>query len=257
MTEKATVLAVDDAPANLAVIRGILGDEFILKLATSGLKALEIAVVEPPDLILLDVMMPEMDGYELCRRLRADLRTSTIPIIFVTARTSLQDEIAGFEAGGSDFIRKPLVPQILLYRMRSLLAARANAPHPAFRPVTVFQGANAPDPAPGRSPTPHIEYHIDLDGFITFSRILAPLPAICRQLDHYLDCLTDLLGCDQVGALTTACSDHGRVEAIVRFPAQCPGYNGGLDTVNARCIMEVAPSRQGFVCQLFFDGENP
>jgi putative two-component system response regulator len=83
--EKPTILAVDDTPENLDVVKGILADEYIVKAATSGAMALKIVEKQPPDLVLLDIMMPEMDGYEVCRRLKDDDVTRGIPVIFLTA----------------------------------------------------------------------------------------------------------------------------------------------------------------------------
>src|SRR5688572_28794416 len=105
MEEKKLVLLVDDAPENIQVAREILKDTFRTRVATSGVKALELVKVLPsPDLILLDVMMPEMDGYEVCRALKADPSTREIPVIFLTAKTEATDETRGFEVGAVDYI---------------------------------------------------------------------------------------------------------------------------------------------------------
>ncbi|HZX29572.1 MAG TPA: response regulator, partial [Telluria sp.] len=105
---RATVLVVDDTPQNLALMRDLLEDDYTVKLANSGARALRIAEATPPDLILLDVMMPELDGYEVCRRLKADPVTQAIPIIFLTARAETEDEQAGFDLGAVDYITKPI-----------------------------------------------------------------------------------------------------------------------------------------------------
>lgn len=119
---KQTVLVVDDTPDNLELIRSVLKDIYIVKVATNGKKALQIAFSnEPPDLILLDIMMPEMDGYEVCRELKSDAQTSAIPIIFCTAKTEIDDELKGFELGAADYIMKPISPPILLARVRTQL----------------------------------------------------------------------------------------------------------------------------------------
>src|SRR5271154_1402190 len=95
-----TILIVDDTPINLGVISGALKDSYKTKVATNGEKALAIAGAEDKtDLILLDVMMPEMDGYEVCRRLKADPATSEIPVIFLTGQIGEEDEMKGFEVG--------------------------------------------------------------------------------------------------------------------------------------------------------------
>lgn len=119
---KSTILVVDDVPANIDVIRGILQWAYKLKAATSGDKALKIAFSDPkPDLILLDVMMPEMDGYEVCQRLKADIETKNIPIIFLTAKSKTADMIKGFELGAVDYITKPADPDLLKARVKTHL----------------------------------------------------------------------------------------------------------------------------------------
>jgi putative two-component system response regulator len=108
---RATVLAVDDTPANLNLLAQLLGKHYRVQLAVSGAKALELALRRPPDIVVLDVMMPEMDGYEVCRRLKADPRTADVPVVFLTALSSPDDETRGFEAGGADFVAKPFTLQ--------------------------------------------------------------------------------------------------------------------------------------------------
>ena len=117
----ATVLVVDDTPANLTLLAQVLKPDFRVQLAVSGAKALELCRRQPPDLIVLDVMMPEMDGYEVCRRLKADPATRRVPVIFLTALTRPEDEGAGFEAGGADFIHKPFHPATVRARVRTHL----------------------------------------------------------------------------------------------------------------------------------------
>ena len=102
-----------------------LKDTYIVKIATSGARALNLAKVLPqPDLILLDVMMPEMDGYEVCSRLKSDPSTSDIPIIFLTGKTDAEDETRGLELGAIDYIHKPFVPLVVQARVRTHLALR-------------------------------------------------------------------------------------------------------------------------------------
>ncbi len=136
-----TILVVDDTPENLAVVAGVLKDCYRTKIATSGAKALALAGGDdPPDLILLDIMMPEMDGYEVCRRLKADAATAAIPVIFLTAKGDVADEAKGFEAGAVDYIHKPFSPPIIQARVKTHLdlrdavraAERANQAKSAF-----------------------------------------------------------------------------------------------------------------------------
>src|SRR5215831_5313430 len=120
---KKLLLIVDDMPTNVAVLSGLLGDSFRTKVATNGEKALAIATgSERPDLILLDVMMPGMDGYEVCRKLKDNPATRDIPIIFLTAKTDEVDEEKGFDVGAVDYIHKPFSGPIVLARVRTQLA---------------------------------------------------------------------------------------------------------------------------------------
>jgi putative two-component system response regulator len=118
-----TILVVDDTPDNIDVLVGILQDEYNVKAATRGDRALRIVRGErPPDLILLDIMMPGMDGYAVCRELKKDPSTRHIPIIFVTAKIGVEDEVRGFELGASDYISKPVSPPVVKSRVRTHLA---------------------------------------------------------------------------------------------------------------------------------------
>ena len=121
--EKQTILIVDDTPENIDVLSGILRPEFKVKAALNGERALKIAHADPrPDMILLDIMMPGMDGYEVCRRLKADPKTATIPIIFVTAKRQDEDEKIGLGLGAVDYITKPVRPAIVQARVHTQLA---------------------------------------------------------------------------------------------------------------------------------------
>src|SRR6476619_106295 len=123
--EKRTILLVDDTPANIQIAREILKDTYKTRVATSGAKALELVKVAPaPDLILLDVEMPEMDGYEVCARLKADADTREIPLIFLTGKTEAEDETRGFSAGAVDYIHKPFSPAVVKARVQTHLALR-------------------------------------------------------------------------------------------------------------------------------------
>jgi len=122
-TEKPTILIVDDTPDNITLLCSLLGNDYRNKVATNGQKALKIAHTAPyPDLILLDIMMPDLDGYEVCRRLKSDPETRHIPIIFLTAKTQEGDETMGFELGAVDYITKPIIPPILMARVSTQLS---------------------------------------------------------------------------------------------------------------------------------------
>jgi len=122
MDEKNTILIVDDTPDNLSVLSGLLKNLYKTKIATNGQKALKIVFSDnPPDLILLDIMMPDMDGYEVCRKIKSTKKTKDIPIIFITAKTETQDIVKGFEVGGIDYITKPFNPPELFARVATHL----------------------------------------------------------------------------------------------------------------------------------------
>jgi putative two-component system response regulator len=118
----ARILAVDDEPSNLQLLRQILQDQYGMLYAKDGQRALELAQQELPDLILLDVMMPGMTGYEVCRQLKATPATAAIPVIFVTALAETSDELSGFEAGAVDYIMKPVSAPIVRARVRTHLS---------------------------------------------------------------------------------------------------------------------------------------
>lgn len=119
---KPTVLVVDDTPENLAVTGALLQPQYRVKVAGSGARALKVAAAPPaPDLILLDLVMPDMDGYEVLERLRRDPATREVPVIFLTAQNAEEEEWKGLELGAVDYITKPIRPAILLSRVRTHL----------------------------------------------------------------------------------------------------------------------------------------
>ncbi|MCX7143860.1 MAG: two-component system response regulator [Proteobacteria bacterium] len=127
-TDKATVLVVDDTPDNLSLMSGLLKDLYKVKVANNGEKALKIAAADnPPDLILLDIMMPGMDGYEVCRLLKEEPKTADIPVIFLTAKSGVEDEEMGLQMGAVDYITKPISPPIVLARVKTQLTLKASA----------------------------------------------------------------------------------------------------------------------------------
>jgi len=122
---KHLLLLVDDDPENIEIVNSILGEEYEIRVAKNGVKALELANMDPrPGLILLDVVMPHMDGYEVCKHLKADPKTRVIPVIFLTGKTDVADETHGFEVGAVDYIHKPFSPPIVKARVRTHLMLR-------------------------------------------------------------------------------------------------------------------------------------
>ncbi len=124
MTES-SILVVDDIPENIQYISELLKDHYKIKIATNGEKALKIADSTPqPDLVLLDIQMPGMDGYEVCQRLKDAKSTRDIPVIFLTGMSSMEDERRGLELGAVDYIAKPISPSVLLVRVKTHLRLR-------------------------------------------------------------------------------------------------------------------------------------
>jgi serine phosphatase RsbU (regulator of sigma subunit) len=122
---KHVLLLVDDDPENIEIVNSILGEKYEIHVAKNGVKALELANKEPtPGLILLDVIMPHMDGYEVCKHLKADSKTRDIPVIFLTGKTDVADETRGFEVGAVDYIHKPFSPPIVTARVQTHLMLR-------------------------------------------------------------------------------------------------------------------------------------
>ena len=120
MNEKNTILIVDDTPDNITLLNNLLKDDYNTKIATNGNKALKIASSDdPPELILLDIMMPEMDGYEVCERLKSDDKTRDIPVIFLTAKREPEDLVRAFNVGAVDYVVKPFNANELLMRVRT------------------------------------------------------------------------------------------------------------------------------------------
>ena len=125
---KTSILVVDDEITNLSLVAGLLREQYQVKVAKDAERAMELAQREQPDLILLDVMMPVTDGYALCRMLKADALTNTIPVIFLTSQTDTENEELGLSLGAVDYITRPIRPGILLSRVRAHLSD-AHAAH--------------------------------------------------------------------------------------------------------------------------------
>jgi len=121
MASKSKILCVDDTPFNLKLLIDLLSTNYEVKVATNGIKALEVLKTYDADLILLDIMMPEMDGYETCQHIRENPKTQDVPILFITAKNQPEDEEKGLHMGGNDFISKPINPRVLNARIETQL----------------------------------------------------------------------------------------------------------------------------------------
>ncbi len=113
------IVVIDDMPVNIRILHAVLARDFDVRCATSGQEGLELTARELPDLVVLDVMMPGMDGYEVCRRLKADTVTAQIPVIFITALDEAEEEARGLELGAVDYLTKPITPAIVLARVKT------------------------------------------------------------------------------------------------------------------------------------------
>jgi len=123
--QKQTILAIDDTLANIDVVKGVLAQDYLVQAALNGKIALKIIEKRKPDLILLDIMMPGMDGYEVCQILKSQAETKDIPVIFLTAKSQEEDETKGLSLGAVDYITKPISPPILKERVKNHLALQA------------------------------------------------------------------------------------------------------------------------------------
>jgi putative two-component system response regulator len=118
---KKRVLVVDDTPENLQFLVALLKDKYAVVAETSGQKAIEIAKNSKPDLILLDIIMPQMDGYEVCRLLKSEPATSSIPVVFVTSKNDAFDDTIGYSVGASEYLTKPIEPDLLIATVEAYL----------------------------------------------------------------------------------------------------------------------------------------
>lgn len=123
MEENKTVMVVDDTETNIDILVELLGDDYEIMVAMDGKECLEAVQVQTPDIFLLDVMMPGMDGYELCRKLKSFKRTKDIPVVFVTAKDAIDDKLDGYDAGGVDYITKPIDPEFTLETIKKHLGS--------------------------------------------------------------------------------------------------------------------------------------
>jgi adenylate cyclase len=200
------ILIVDDTRANLDILVAGLKDHYKLNIALDGETALRRVRNSPPDLILLDIMMPGMDGYEVCRRLKADPATREIPVMFLSALDEANSKAAGFEAGGTDYVTKPFDLVEVRARVQSLLKAKAYSDHVAAQVQSMQTGLRSfskfvPEElvesllASGREASQAAERRVvtvsisDIQGFTTIAEHLDP-EQLVAQLGDYLEALS-------------------------------------------------------------------
>ncbi|MBF0376698.1 MAG: diguanylate cyclase [Desulfamplus sp.] len=179
MTEhKLTLLVIDDEASNIKVLREVLKSDYKVYAATSAEKALQLisSSEKLPDLILLDIIMPGIDGYELCKKLKADQQTKSIPIIFITSKTTEQDEIKGFEAGAVDYVTKPFSTPIVKARVKTHLELKAMREH--------FEKLSMRDSLTGISNRMHFDHKL-IQEWKRMQRDNLPLSLIMCDVDFF------------------------------------------------------------------------
>jgi len=174
--ERPRILIVDDIPANIKSLNGILADDYNIIFATDWRKGLELARRLLPDIILLDIMMPDMDGFEICRRLKSDADTRDVPVIFITSLDSEADEEKGLAIGGADYIAKPFRPAIVKLRVRNLLQLKLQRDR--LEALTMTDGMT--EIANRR----RFDQHLDQE-WRRCERMHVPLSAIMMDIDRF------------------------------------------------------------------------
>ncbi|MDE1930457.1 MAG: PleD family two-component system response regulator, partial [Alphaproteobacteria bacterium] len=244
----ARILVVDDVDVNVKLLEAKLASEYFNVLAANdGENALRIAQDERPDLILLDVMMPRMDGFEVCRRLKADARTSDIPVVMVTALTEAADRVRGLEAGADDFLSKPVNDVALFARVRSLVRLRRMMEEWRHR-EEVYDQFNAlfdrEAPAEDRGPARILLWEENSFSGARIAELLAPVasevvrPTSAEELIHNCDHSIELVILSLAGKLDALrlvsqlrAQEQSRLVPILLIadPSELPRLAKGLD----------------------------
>ena len=205
--QKKTVLVVDDTPANIQIVNSILKDIYKVRIATDGAKALALVKVSPPpDLILLDVMMPGMDGYEVCTQLKADRATSDIPVIFLTGQTEIEDETRGFEVGAVDYIHKPFSPAVVMARVNTHLVLRGIREQLAQQLATIQKELETARQIQLSILPAEVPKFSDLD----IAARYIPMTAVAGDFYDFIQ-----VGEKQLGVLVADVSGHGMPAALI------------------------------------------
>jgi len=143
---KPTVMAVDDSPEILMIMKSILENNYSLKLFGNSIEALDYALANPPDLILLDIMMPDMDGYQFCRLIKANPKLVDIPVIFITAKNEAEYVGYGFSVGASDYLQKPINAPLLISRVNTHLKLKLATEYIGNESARMQEGNNQTSP---------------------------------------------------------------------------------------------------------------
>lgn len=213
MNEQPTVLAIDDVPANLKLLGQILSPQYRFLMATSGAAGLEVARVQRPDIILLDVVMPEMDGHAVCLALKGNPTTAHIPVIFITALKEETDETYGLEIGAIDYITKPFSPGIVKARVKNHLDLK--------RYRDLLEGLATTDGLTGIANRRHFDDALDRE-WRSADRRQAPLSLILMDIDFfklYNDHYGHVQGDDCLRAVGQALANEPRrsTEFVARY----------------------------------------
>jgi len=198
-----TILVVDDTPDNITILKEVLGRQYRLRIATSGLKALEICrEAQKPDLVLLDILMPGMDGYEVCTQLKADSTTASIPVIFITAMDADEDEEKGLKLGAVDYITKPISPSIVNQRVKTHLSLQSalqkveelSRKYSSYLSPELVQGLRAGNISNEvSSRRRHLTiFFSDIQGFTAKSEIMSP-ESMTKGLNYYFESMAAIV----------------------------------------------------------------
>jgi diguanylate cyclase (GGDEF)-like protein len=206
---KNTILIIDDSPSNIQSLASILKEDYKLKVATSGVRALKILEEEEIDLILLDIMMPQMNGFEVLEKLQSNPKTEYIPVVFVTGNDSAEDEEKGLEAGAVDYIKKPIRPAIVKARVKIHMTIKTQ--HDSLQYNAMH------DMLTGL----YNRHHLDEEGARKFAKAMRQgtnFSVIMADIDHFKninDTYGHLIGDEVLKAVASVLNKSNRVEDFV------------------------------------------
>jgi diguanylate cyclase (GGDEF)-like protein len=229
---KPKLLLVDDQPLNIQLLHQAFAADFQVFMATSGVKALLMCATHAPDLVLLDVMMPEMDGYEVCKRLKANPLTTAIPVIFVTAKNDDASEEQGLDAGAVDFISKPINLKIVRARVKAHIALKLQA--------DILRNFAFMDGLTGVRNRRYFDEHLDIE-VARAQRSKQPLSLILMDIDFFKrfnDCYGHQAGDDCLKHLANL------FQSRIKRPADFVARYGGEEFV---CLLPETPLESAYI----------